>query len=74
MGLGNSMPLLPYGAEWRAHRKLARIALNAGALTKYHHVQEELAVLLMKDLLESPDQLFSHVRLYVFAIFLFLRI
>ncbi|THH16796.1 hypothetical protein EW146_g3913 [Bondarzewia mesenterica] len=63
MALGQSMPLLPYGKEWREHRKLAHRALSAGAVKKYHIVQEDLAALLNKDFLEKPDEFFAHVRL-----------
>ncbi|KAI0919557.1 hypothetical protein AcV5_001591 [Taiwanofungus camphoratus] len=63
MGLGQSMPLLPYGEEWRAHRKLAHVALSATAVKLYYTVQEDLAALLSKQLLETPADFFSHVRL-----------
>lgn len=63
MGLGQSMPLLPYGPEWRASRKLAHVALSPAAVAKYHHIQEELATMLLKDFLDAPEHFFSHVRL-----------
>ncbi|KAL0959324.1 hypothetical protein HGRIS_014585 [Hohenbuehelia grisea] len=63
MGLGQSMPLLPYGTEWREQRKLAHMALNPTAVKKYHVVQEDLAALLCADILKTPDDFFSLVRL-----------
>ncbi|KAK7461271.1 hypothetical protein VKT23_008447 [Stygiomarasmius scandens] len=63
MALGQSMPLLPYGKEWREHRKLAHVALSPTAVKKYHIVQEDLAALMMKDFLNEPQDFFSHVRL-----------
>ena len=63
MDLRQSMPLLPYGLEWRACRKLAHVALSITAVTKYHHVQEVLAALLLKDILDKPKEFFDHVRL-----------
>ncbi|KAF5370376.1 hypothetical protein D9758_006898 [Tetrapyrgos nigripes] len=63
MALGQSMPLLPYGTEWRAHRKLAHVALNQNAVKVYHSAQEDLAVLLSKALVDKPENFFSHVRL-----------
>ncbi|KAJ7127124.1 cytochrome P450 [Mycena epipterygia] len=63
MALGQSMPLLPYGNEWRAHRKLAHVALSQGAVKQYHVVQEDLAALLNKAILDKPEDFFSHVRL-----------
>ncbi|KAI0746370.1 cytochrome P450 [Daedaleopsis nitida] len=63
MGLGQSMPLLSYGEEWRAHRKLAHTALSPTAIKRYHIVQEDLAAILCKQILELPDDFFTHVRL-----------
>ena len=59
------MPLLPAREEWRAHRKLAYTALNATAVKRYHTVQEDLAAILSKQILETPEDFFSHVRLCV---------
>ncbi|EED79605.1 predicted protein, partial [Postia placenta Mad-698-R] len=63
MGLSQSMPLLPYGEEWRAHRRLAHTALSPAAVKRYHGVQEDLAALLCQRLLQSPEDFFNHVRL-----------
>ncbi|EJF59311.1 cytochrome P450 [Dichomitus squalens LYAD-421 SS1] len=63
MGLGQSMPLLPAREEWRAHRKLAYTALNATAVKRYHTIQEDLAAILSKQILDTPQDFFSHVRL-----------
>ncbi|KAJ6489644.1 cytochrome P450 [Mycena vitilis] len=62
MALGQSMPLLPYGNEWRAHRKLAHVALSQNAVKQYHELQEDLAALLNKAMLDRPDDFFAHVR------------
>ncbi|KAF7799349.1 hypothetical protein EIP86_010581 [Pleurotus ostreatoroseus] len=58
MGLGQSMPLLPYGDEWRAQRKLAHHALSPSAVKRYHAVQEDLAALLGQQLLNTPEDFF----------------
>ncbi|THH21271.1 hypothetical protein EW146_g251 [Bondarzewia mesenterica] len=63
MKLNQSLALIPYGKEWREHRKLANVALSATAVKRYHVVQENLAALLNKDLLDKPDDFFNHVRL-----------
>ncbi|KAI0704552.1 cytochrome P450 [Earliella scabrosa] len=63
MGLGQSMPLLPYREEWRMQRKLAHNALSPGAVKKYHIIQEDLAALLSKLMLEDPQGFFDHIRL-----------
>ncbi|KAJ3552582.1 hypothetical protein NM688_g4079 [Phlebia brevispora] len=63
MGLGQSMPLLSYDDEWRAHRKLAHNALSPSAVRRYHTTQEDLAALLGQQLLNEPEDFFTHVRL-----------
>ncbi|KAJ3785736.1 cytochrome P450 [Lentinula aff. detonsa] len=63
MGLDQSLALIPYGKEWREHRKLANIALSAVSVQKYRAIQEELSALLNRDILEKPDDFFMHVRL-----------
>ncbi|KAL5529811.1 hypothetical protein ACEPAG_5798 [Sanghuangporus baumii] len=63
MGLGQSMPLLPCGEEWRSHRKLAHIALSPSSVKAYHQTQENLAIILCNDLLRTPNEFFSLVRL-----------
>ena len=57
------MPLLPCKEEWRAHRKLAHTALNPTAVKRYHVIQEDLAAILSKEILETPEDFFSLVRL-----------
>lgn len=59
------MPLLPYGNEWRIHRKLAHVALNAPAVKKYYNQQEYLAAVLCKELIDEPLDFFKHVRMCV---------
>ncbi|THU99233.1 cytochrome P450 [Dendrothele bispora CBS 962.96] len=63
MGLDQSLALMPYGEEWRESRKLIHIALNPGAVKKYYGVQEDIAALLNKDLLDSPNDFMQHLRL-----------
>lgn len=55
---------MPYGEEWRDSRKLINMALSQSAIKKYHAVQEDIAALLNKDLLEKPNDFISHLRLY----------
>lgn len=59
-----SMPLLPYGEEWRIQRKLAHSALSPSAVKKYYTIQEDLAAILGKQLLDNPEEFFDHIRLY----------
>ncbi|KAE9384604.1 cytochrome P450 [Gymnopus androsaceus JB14] len=63
MGVEKSPALMPYGEEWRDSRKLINMALSQSAIKKYHAVQEDIAALLNKDLLEKPNDFISHLRL-----------
>nr|VWP02507.1 Arg-6 protein [Ganoderma boninense] len=45
----------------QAVRKLAYTALNATAVKRYHVIQEDLAAILSKQILETPGDFFSHV-------------
>ncbi|KAI0759411.1 cytochrome P450 [Trametes elegans] len=63
MGLGQSMPLLPYGNEWKVQRKLAHTALSPSAVKQYYSVQERIATMLCRDILNQPRGFFDHVRL-----------
>lgn len=57
------MPVLQYGDEWREQRKLAHVALSPAAVKNYHSIQEDHAVKLSKQLLDSPLEFFDHARL-----------
>ncbi|EMD36320.1 hypothetical protein CERSUDRAFT_52252 [Gelatoporia subvermispora B] len=63
MGFSKSMILLPYGPEWRAHRKLARMALGPTQLKEYAILQEDIAASLAEALLDTPHDFFSLVRI-----------
>ncbi|OCH86637.1 cytochrome P450 [Obba rivulosa] len=63
IGFGESMLLLPYGAEWRAHRKLAHVALNPTQVKEYQVLQEDIAAWLAKGLLETPEDFVDVVRI-----------
>ncbi|KIP07594.1 hypothetical protein PHLGIDRAFT_70828 [Phlebiopsis gigantea 11061_1 CR5-6] len=63
MGLNQSMPLMPYGAEWRACRKLEHIVLGPGAVRQYEPVQENFAAMLAKEIIQDPDDFYNLIRL-----------
>ncbi|OSC96472.1 cytochrome P450 [Trametes coccinea BRFM310] len=63
MNLFQGMPLLPYGPEWRTQRKLAHSALSPSSVKKYHIIQEDLAAMLCREILDDPKDFFSAVRL-----------
>lgn len=56
------MPLLPYGPIWRSHRKLALSAFSPMAVPRYHQIQTDLTMLLLKELMDTPLNFFEHIR------------
>ncbi|KAG2125496.1 cytochrome P450 [Suillus clintonianus] len=63
MGLGQSFPLLRYCTAWKDQRKLAHLALNAGAVQGYNNLQAEAVVLFLDSLVDSPSDFISQLRL-----------
>jgi len=57
------MAIMNYGKTWREHRKLTHIALSPDAVKQYYRVQEQIALLLMKGLLDTPQEFDSLLRL-----------
>ncbi|KAH8801444.1 cytochrome P450 [Xylogone sp. PMI_703] len=62
--------LMPYSPEWRGQRKVYQTILNITAVTSYQLLQEAEAVLTLKQLSESPDKYYDHVRRYSTAVIL----
>ncbi|EMD35958.1 hypothetical protein CERSUDRAFT_53073 [Gelatoporia subvermispora B] len=56
---------LPYGDEWRAHRKLMHSALGPAQIKQYNRIQEDAAALMTKALIDKPEQFWGLVRTYV---------
>jgi cytochrome P450 len=62
MGLEWSFILMPYGDEWRAHRRLAAKGFDAHVIPKYNLTFTRNAHDLLRRLLESPEAWHEHVR------------
>ncbi|KII83625.1 hypothetical protein PLICRDRAFT_148005 [Plicaturopsis crispa FD-325 SS-3] len=62
MGLTHGMVMMPANKTWAMHRKFARIALNPEAVKKYHPLQEDLATVLVKDIIATPEDFILHIR------------
>ncbi|KAF7331084.1 O-methylsterigmatocystin oxidoreductase [Mycena venus] len=71
MGVDQSLALMSYGEEWREHRKIVHGSLNPTAVKKWHAVQQEMAALLNKDLLNDPREFQHHIRLTASRIVLY---
>ncbi|KZP23290.1 cytochrome P450 [Athelia psychrophila] len=62
MGYDWSFALLPYGDEWRAHRRLAAIEFDARTIPKFNPAFTRNAHGLLRRLLESPEAWNQHIR------------
>ncbi|KAH7905306.1 cytochrome P450 [Hygrophoropsis aurantiaca] len=67
-GLGFATTLLPYGHEWRRHRRLFHQYFRADVSRVYHPMQLQAAHGLLKELLDSPQHLNAHVDQFSAAI------
>jgi hypothetical protein len=55
--------MTPYSETWRIHRKIiTKIASTNVSLSVFDRVQEAESVHFLLNLLESPEQLFDHIR------------
>ncbi|KAJ7291647.1 cytochrome P450 [Mycena rebaudengoi] len=71
MGVEQSIGLMRYGDAWREQRKIMHSSLNITAVKQWRAVQQDLAVLLCKDFLDSPRDFMHHIRLTIARITLY---
>ncbi|OCH90216.1 cytochrome P450 [Obba rivulosa] len=63
MGMDDSLAFLPYGDEWRIHRKLAHSVLSPTAVKEYHAMQEDIVATFAKSMIDTPEDLFTTMRM-----------
>ncbi|KAJ7259646.1 cytochrome P450 [Mycena rebaudengoi] len=63
MGVDQNMALLSYGDEWREQRKIVNSSINPTATKQWRGIQQDLAALMTKSLLDSPQNFMAHIRL-----------
>ena len=56
------MGMMDYDHEWKEQRKLARNVLGFGSVKKFYRIQEDVAVLLARDLIDDPNNYASSLR------------
>lgn len=58
--------LMPYGSEWRAHRRIFQRYFKPDALPRFiAQIQTNKNIDFLKGILNSPDDFESHIRTYV---------
>ncbi|OCH84376.1 cytochrome P450 [Obba rivulosa] len=62
IGLGWSMPLMPYGETWKLSRKMFHQEFSLGAVERYRQVELQGARNLLSRLLHQPEGFLEHIR------------
>ncbi|KAF4621149.1 hypothetical protein D9613_000281 [Agrocybe pediades] len=63
IGLNKSLPMLPYGPEFRKQRKLCHHGLSPAAVKKYHTIQSTAVSSYVAGILANPETFISELRL-----------
>ncbi|VDC07343.1 unnamed protein product [Peniophora sp. CBMAI 1063] len=64
MKMGKSMPLRDYDEEWREMRRISHNALGTQPVKQYHRMQEDMAALFARDVLDEPSNFRVILRMY----------
>ncbi|KIK93114.1 hypothetical protein PAXRUDRAFT_145750 [Paxillus rubicundulus Ve08.2h10] len=67
-GIDFTTALLPYGPEWRIHRRMFHQALRSEAVGSYQGLYQSRVIRLLQNLLDTPDDFENHLQLYVISI------
>ncbi|KAL5530920.1 hypothetical protein ACEPAG_3796 [Sanghuangporus baumii] len=57
-----SPTFMPYGDDWRTHRRLIQQYLNVRSVTAFHSLQTRCVHELLEDLAAQPDAFWKHVK------------
>lgn len=57
--------LIHYGELWRRHRRLFHQKFRQNAVSEFHPLQTSKIQVLLRNLLENPEEFSLHVRKYV---------
>lgn len=64
VGLGSTMPFLPYGDRWRQQRRLLQRHFDPQYMQRVRSIQQHQVELLLQSLLQSPESFMSLVKEY----------
>ncbi|KAG6374033.1 cytochrome P450 [Boletus reticuloceps] len=67
-GIDFATAFLPYGPQWRIHRRMFRQAMKLETVELYQNLYRSKAMKLIQSLLDSPDDFDSHIQLYIISI------
>ncbi|KAF9485763.1 cytochrome P450 [Pholiota conissans] len=68
LGFHTNMVFMPYGAEWRQHRRVAQQIFRPDAITRQEPIQARRVHLLLKGLLDDPDNFLAHHKVLALSI------
>lgn len=64
-GIGFNSVMLRYGDRWRLHRRFFHQSFRADVIHRFLPIQHRKACLLLRRILDAPEQLSEHVFEYV---------
>ncbi|EMD36387.1 hypothetical protein CERSUDRAFT_138007, partial [Gelatoporia subvermispora B] len=70
IGFGWSLPIIPYGKDWRLSRKMFMHLFQPNAVRQWRFIEKEEANELLRRLLHDPDSFCTHLRRMAGAIIL----
>ncbi|KAF8959261.1 cytochrome P450 [Flammula alnicola] len=70
MGWERNVALIPYGDDWRMHRKICQQNFRQEAAPKYYPIQLEKVKQFLRGLLESPERFEDHSKMFSVSIFM----
>ncbi|KAK0234199.1 cytochrome P450, partial [Armillaria fumosa] len=67
-GWGNNFAFMRYSNRWRTHRRMFHQYFQSSAVPTYYPVQMKATLVLLQQLLKSPDEFAHHIRHYAGSI------
>jgi cytochrome P450 len=61
--IGQNLAFASYGPYWRQARKLIHGTVNQEVVKKYHSLQENVTTKFLKDLVECPSEIMTHLHM-----------
>ncbi|KAF9477129.1 cytochrome P450 [Pholiota conissans] len=60
MGVGSNMAMMHHGPTWRKHRRIAQQHFRLDMMSAHEPIQARRVHIMLKALLDDPDNLFNH--------------
>ena len=68
MGVDHIFSAMPYGEEWRYHRKICHQIVHKAVVKDYHSIMLQKVHIMLDGLLKSPEEFERHYKMYATSI------